>query len=1008
MHRDPVGVRRRLDRFVTESLTPAVHADARPLRLDRWDLEGEPVPFAAAAAAVYTSMKVGDAWGPAWGTTWLRVEVAIPSGWTADERLRPELVFDLGFNGIAPGFQAEGLVFREDGTTVKAISPLNASVPLEPTAGGRYLFVELAANPTIAPGGDWTPITVGDRLTASAEPRYRIARADIALRDTTVWELLQDVTVLAELEATLPPNSPRAAQILLALERVLDATDPDQVARDAEAARAILAPALAAPAVASAPTVIATGHAHIDAAWLWPLRETIRKCARTFSNVLALMDADPEFIFACSSAQQFAWMKEHYPDLYERIRTRVAEGRFVPVGGQWIEPDTNMPGGESTARQIIEGKRFFLEEFGIDTEEIWLPDTFGYSGSLPQIIAASGSRWFMSQKISWNQTNRFPHHTFWWEGIDGTRVFTHFPPVDSYNARISGEELARAEHEFRENGGASVSLVPFGYGDGGGGPTAEMLAAARRNRSLDGAPRVELGSPATFFERAFAEYPDAPVWAGEMYLELHRGTLTSQHAMKSGNRRSEHLLREAEYWSAAAAVRAGAAYPYQALRGIWQRVLLLQFHDILPGSSIAWVHREARDDYAKIALELEGIIQSALGALAGSGDRELRANARPHLADGVEPLGVGAPERGDPARCTRRDDGSWLLENDALRVVIDEHAALASLVDLRTGRDAVPPGMRAAVLRLYRDLPSQWDAWDIDENYRRAPVEGGTSTVLGGGVEDGAAVLRARHDIGGSTVNLTFRLDGGGRALDVGLHVDWQERHRLLKLVFPVDVRAEVSTSEIQFGHIQRPTHRNTSWDHARFEFAAQRWIHVGEPSWGVAIANDSSYGHDVTVEQRDGGGTATVVGISVLRAPTFPDPQADVGEHTLNYAIRPGAGIQDAITEGYRLNLPMRTIRGRDDVVPLVRSTGESAIIETVKLADDGSGDLVVRMYESLGVRSSTTVTVDAPVTSVKFVDLMERAVGTPDAGGPGSEAVRIDLRPFQLVTLRFALAAE
>ncbi len=348
------------------------------------------------------------------------------------------------------------------------------------------------------------------------------------------------------------------------------------------------------------------GHAHIDSAWLWPLRETVRKVARTASNMTALLEDEPEFVFAMSQAQQYAWLKEHRPEVYAKVKKAVADGRFVPAGGMWVESDTNMPGSEAMARQFVHGKRFFLEEFGVENDEAWLPDTFGFAAGLPQIIRAAGAKWLLTQKISWSQINAFPHHTFRWEGIDGTRIFTHFPPVDTYNCQMAGREIAHAARNFKDKGVARHSLAPTGWGDGGGGTTREMIAKARRLRDLDGSPVVVWEKPAEFFAKAEAEYPQAPVWVGELYLELHRATLTSQAKTKRGNRRSEQLLREAELWSATAAVAAGHPYPYAALDRIWKTVLLHQFHDILPGSSIAWVHREAERTYAAVAAELEG------------------------------------------------------------------------------------------------------------------------------------------------------------------------------------------------------------------------------------------------------------------------------------------------------------------------------------------------------------------------------------------------------------------
>src|SRR5690606_12590930 len=462
--------------------------------------------------------------------------------------------------------------------------------------------------------------------------------------------------------------------------------DIADVPATAAAARAMLAPALASPARASAHRLSAVGHAHIDSAWLWPLRETVRKVARTAANVTALMDEHPEFVFAMSQAQQLAWIKQHRPEVYRLVREKVATGQFVPVGGMWVEADTNMPGGEAMARQFVHGKRFFLDELGVETEEVWLPDSFGYSAALPQLVRLSGARWFLTQKISWSQFNRFPHHTFQWEGLDGTRVFTHFPPVDTYNATLSGAEMAHLVRNFADKGVANRSMVPFGHGDGGGGPTREMLARAARLRDLEGSPRVEIEPPARFFAKAAEDYADPPVWVGELYLETHRGTYTSQAGNKRGNRRSEHLLYEAELWAATAAVRTGHPYPYEQLDRIWKTVLLHQFHDILPGSSIAWVHRESRETYARVTEELETIIAAAQRALAGdpASGGEVVFNAAPHARGGVPAR--GATRTPGPAAPTTRTAlaGGWVLDNGLIRATVDERGLLRSVVDLAT------------------------------------------------------------------------------------------------------------------------------------------------------------------------------------------------------------------------------------------------------------------------------------------------------------------------------------
>ncbi len=434
------------------------------------------------------------------------------------------------------------------------------------------------------------PTNLGDVATAGTKPLYLLGGAQLVVIDEAARAFATDVEVLLGVIDSLGRTDPRRHEVLRALGGAMDLYDLEE---DPVTARHLLDDVMAAPAARTAHKISAVGHAHIDSAWLWPVRETVRKCARTFSNAAALAEDYPELVFACSQAQQWWWMKQHYPAVYERMKAKVVSGHIVPTGGMWVEPDTNVTGGESLVRQLVFGKRFFLSELGVETEDVWLPDCFGYSAAFPQLILLSGSRWFLTQKLSWNDTNKFPHHTFWWEGIDGSRVFTHFPPVDTYNAQMLPSELAHAASNYAETGPASRSLVPFGYGDGGGGPTREMLERARRLRDLDGSPRVSVEAPGQFFQAAHAEYPDAPVWSGELYLELHRGTLTSQVEIKQGNRRCENLAREAELWSTMAMVAGRAPYPYERLEEIWRDILLNQFHDILPGSSIAMVNDEA-------------------------------------------------------------------------------------------------------------------------------------------------------------------------------------------------------------------------------------------------------------------------------------------------------------------------------------------------------------------------------------------------------------------------------
>ncbi|MDX3231060.1 alpha-mannosidase [Streptomyces sp. ME19-01-6] len=1017
MHNDREVTEQRLDRVLNERIRPAVHARAVPLRVEIWDVPGEPVPIREGLTAPYRPARVGDHWGPAWSTSWFRISGTVPAEWAG---LPVEAVLDLGFSTHSAGFSAEGLVYRADGTAVKALNPRNIWLPVTGSATGGeefVAFIEAAANPVVMHTGpdslSFGPTSVGGRAPWLGDPAadpgaplYRLRRLDLAVFDREVHELVQDLEVLGQLMHELSPDSPRRWQILRAVERALDAVDLQDVGGSAAAARAALAPALAAPASASAHRVSAVGHAHIDTAWLWPLRETVRKVARTVSNVTQLMDDHPEFRFVMSQAQQLAWLKEHRPEVYARAQEKAKTGQFLPTGSLWVEPDTNITGGEALARQFVHGKRFYLEEFGVETEEMWLPDTFGYNAALPQLMKLAGVRWFLTQKISWNTTNKFPHHTFWWEGIDGTRIFSHFPPVDSYNGELSGAEIAHTVRNFQDKAAANSSLTPFGYGDGGGGPTREMLARAARLKDLEGSARIAIEKPADFFTRAHAEFEEnggAPVWSGELYLEFHRGTLTSQLATKQGNRRSEHLLREAELWAATAAVRHGHPYPYEALDRLWKTVLLHQFHDILPGTSIAWVHREAEETYAAVADELGRLTEDAQRVLAGPGEGTVVFNAAPHARGGVPALGAAPRTAADTPVAPVVDGDGFVLDNGLVRVAVDAQGLITSAYDLTADREALPPGARANLLQLHQDFPNQWDAWDIDVFYRNT-VRDLTEAESVTATDSCVRVVRV---FGASRIEQTLTLPAGSRRLVIDTVVDWHEKEKLLKAAFPLDVRAAHSTAEIPFGHVERPTHTNTSWDAAKFEICAHRFLHVGERDWGAALVNDSTYGHDVTRDVRPDGGTTTTVRLSLLRASRFPDPDADQGTHRLRYALVTGADVPDAVREGYRLNLPERVLPGSTPVAPLVSVDHEGVVVEAVKLADDRGGDVVVRLYEAHGVRARATLTPGFPLASALVTDLLERPLDDPASHQVTDGSVRLTLRPFQILTLRLRPAA-
>ncbi|WP_052852617.1 alpha-mannosidase [Streptomyces avicenniae] len=1026
----------RIATFLRTRLTPALHGPPVPFDLSAWRVPGEPVTLAEAQAAAYEPFTLGDTWGRPWATTWLRARATVPAAWAGR---RVEGVFDLDFDYTkGPGGQAEGLVHLADGTPLQGLHPYHRTVLLTENATGGDpidLLIELAANPPII-GSAGIGTHFGDLATAGDTPLYRLRTAEIAVRHEDVWHLLHDMTVLDELMRQLPADSPRRHGIRHALEDAVESIDGRDIPGTAHRARAALADVLSRPAHASAHRITAVGHAHIDSAWLWPIRETVRKCARTFTNMTTLAREYPELVFACSSAQQYAWIKEARPEIFARVKQAVADGTWAPVGSMWVEADGNLPGGEALARQLVHGRRFFARELGVETDGVWLPDSFGYTAAYPQLAKLAGANWFLTQKLSWNETNRLPHHTFQWEGIDGTRVFTHFPPIDSYNAELTGAELAHAESNFADKGVATRSLAPFGHGDGGGGPTPEMLERARRLRDLEGSPRVSVESPDAFFTAAREEYPDPPVWRGELYLETHRGTYTSQARTKRGNRRSEALLREAELWSATAAFGTGAEYPYERLERLWQRVLLLQFHDILPGTSIAWVHQEAERSYGEIHAELEEIVATALAALTTGtpGDGALSVfNAGSFRREGVAllPAGTSAPagaQRLSDGRIAVPADvpaagaapaggatggaplgveagttaGGIVLDNGLLRVRIDGDGLVRSVYDRTADRDVIAPGAAGNLLQLHPDLPTKWSAWNLDHTYRATVTDlTDAKSVTLADAGPYVAAVRVERAFGDSLLVQHLELAAGSRRLTVRTDIDWQERDTVLKAAWPMDVHAEHESAEIQFGHVRRPTHTNTSWEAARHELWNHRWVHVGEHRWGAALLNDSTYGHDVARDTRPDGGTTTTVRLSLLRSPHSPDPLADAGRHRFTYALEAGADLGAALAGGHDLNIPLRAVPGRAVAEPLVALDDDQVVVEAVKLADDRSGDLVVRLYEAHGGAASVTLGTSFALGEAYTCDLLENPAPDPEPLTP-TGAVALRLRPFEIRTLR------
>ena len=1036
---DSIGLGR-INRILNEFLRPRRRGPSVPLDVGAYHVHGEPLPVADAMAAEYLPFPLGGAWGPPWDTTWFRLRGAIPGDWAGRE---VALGFGIG-NAGSTGFGAEALVWRH-GRPVQGLSPNHREHLLTTSASGGEeieLFVEAAANPPSPFGANPWPLLLPEPEGA---PLFTLQQADLHVRDPDFDQFWHDFRVLVELATELPEGEPRAVRLRAGLEKACNLLELPDIADSWRRARPVLQELLAERPAPGTHVVNIVGHAHLDTAWLWPLRETIRKCARTFSTVLELMDRYPEYRFVISQAQHLAWMRDHYPDLWERIKSRIDDGRIEPTGSMWVEADCNIPSGESLVRQIVHGKRFYLREFGIETNDVWLPDVFGYSAALPQIMRQSGIRWFLTQKLSWNQYNVLPHHSFLWEGIDGSRVFTHFPPADTYSGNMSVKELRFGVENFRDHDRATRSLYLFGWGDGGGGPTGEMLESARRLAETDGSPRLTMEGARRFFTGAEEEIEEPAVWVGELYLELHRGTYTSQAATKLGNRRAEYALRDAELWTSLAPA---ADYPGDQLERMWELLLLHQFHDIIPGSGIHWVYDDTARDHAHILESAARLTDDALALHVGTIDttgttnpvivfnslshqrRELiTVDAPDEVTAVVGASSTGPVQRDSEGRaifeatvppCGYRvfdlvtarpaphggvTADARSLENDHLRVELDDRGLLSSVFDKDARRQVLAPGARGNRLQLHPDYPNFFDAWDIDRFSfdQVVDVDEVESVEV---VEQGPlrAGIRVERSFGRSHVAQVIRLSAGTRFVDFVTDVEWHETNRLLKAAFPVDVRSLRATYEIQYGHVERPTHANTSWDVARFEVCAQKWADLSEPGYGVALLNDCKYGYDIA---------GNVIRLSLLRAPTWPDPVADRGHHHFVYRLLPHSGDLRAggvVDAGYDLNVPLRAVATSPHAGPMDRSVSmvsvdaANVVIEVVKRSDDDAGVLVVRLYEAWGQRGPVTVHAPWDVRRATRTDLLERSV---DEVATEGTAITLDMTPFQIATLKLERAS-
>ncbi|GIO85711.1 alpha-mannosidase [Paenibacillus faecis] len=992
------------------ALCKAVYRTVTPLRVTAW-VTPEPVPYADRMTGERLELQPGDSWGELWGCAWFRFQGTVP-GELAGEKV----VLLIDVNG-------ELCLVDEEGTPRQGLTNINSEFDFSLGLPGKRV-VDVAFP---AAGGEVIDLWA-DGGNNDLFGRFRggtLKEADIAVCREPVRELYYDFEVLIELAEQLPEASSRRAQIVQSLYEAANmlAVIDEETVRNAKAK---VAPQLAKRGGDPTITVSAIGHAHIDLAWLWPIRETIRKGARTFSTVLRNMEKYPDYVFGASQPQLYAWMKEHYPKLYGRIKERIREGRWEAQGAMWVEPDTNISGGEALVRQILYGKRFFREEFGQDMKVLWLPDVFGYTGSLPQLLRKSGVDYMMTQKLSWSVYNTHPHHSFLWEGIDGTRVLTHLPPEDTYNSPGAPRSLMKIEQRYLDKGVSEHALMLFGIGDGGGGPGEEHLERLARERDLLGLPPVIQESSLAFFRRLEREAERFQTYKGELYLEKHQGTLTSQARNKWYNRKLEKALRELEFAASLAWALTGAAYPAERLERIWKETLLYQFHDILPGSSITRVFEESLARYAELYREVEAMLNEIYGEIAGfiaKPGRPVLFNSLPwdredwvqweggwHKvsipAMGCLPLEAALPTTAEeePALSVLRAADGW-LENDRLSIRFDENGGLQSVYDKTCGREALQPGGSGNMLTVYHD---DGDAWDFPRDYREMKAGRMKLEQAKAYIDGPRAVMEQEYRYGESTLRQKIMLYEGGSTVIFETEADWRETGKMLRAAFPLNVASDQVNCEIQFGHLKRPTTRNTLLQMAQDEICAHHFIDLSQPDYGVALLNDCKYGHSAE---------ANVIDINLLRSPSYPDETADRARHRFTYALHPHQGDfirAEVYKKGYELNIPLRAVQasamGDGTAVsepprvagPFLRLHADNIMVEAVKKAED-SDHLILRLYETAGTAARGTLELGFDCCVIEETDLMEAPIRVL---GKNGREVKLDFTPFEIKTIRVELA--
>lgn len=980
--------------------------------------------------------KKGDSFGPSWKTFWFKFTIELPQKWIDSDQ---EIDIDWDCNN-------EGLLYNDKGLPLQAFSG----------GGERCMFIFPDEYKTSKPQLFYLEIACngmfGISQDGNVDPNryFRLTRADLTLPNLDARKLFWDFWTLSDAARELPNGWQKyqSADICNKIMNTFDPEDVNSIKACRELAKTLLGDKIDSEKVfqefpnSKAPNpidVFAVGNCHIDTAWLWPFAETKRKVVRSWTSQLKIADEYPEYIFVASQMQQFKWLKMYHPEIFDKVKEKFTVNQFLPIGGSWVENDTNLPNGESLIRQFLLGQRFQLNEFGVPSSVYWLPDTFGYSSQIPQICQLVGIKRFLTQKLSWNNINQFPMTTFNWAGIDGSQVLVHMPPANTYTALANFGDAVRSQHQHKNLRNVPIGLLLYGRGDGGGGPTEEMIEKIRRQRGFanitNGIPTVHLGETVEDFYDLVLKKSDngnaLPTWKGEIYLEFHRGTYTTQSDVKKWVRLLEVKIHDLEWIATLLSITTDYKYPAQEIHAVWEDLCLCQFHDVIPGSCIGMVYYDEvkpmlKDNLAKV----DDLITKALGYIRGKGTKflntlpwernEILEVEREHqLFTSKEALAVGDKKLVSinskgvnqlhdikyPASVTSKD-GVYTLSNELIKAEINENGIITSLYDIKNQREVIDTTKTSQTnngtsiiggnqLLLFDDEPLTYEAWDTElyslEKFKFLS-NGKVTKVFNNKLKSSIVV---KHEISAkSYIETEISIEGltndnnvvSNNFIKFKANVEWHEFYKFLKVQFPTTIyTAQEANYETQFGITKRPTHFNTTWDVAKFEVCHHKFMDLSEYNYGVSIINNSKYGASIH---------GNLMRLSLLRSPKAPDNIADMGHHEFEYAIYPHKGYlgTDTVKLGYNFNYKLNKVINDDSLLDLIKIDSNSVILSHLKRSEDdqdislyenlpvknkGTKSFILRVYESLGGADTAVINISKlDVDKIYKVDSLENEI--------------------------------